>query len=147
MNNVQVTDNTVKFLKAFENGMEENLLAATMLWHGGIQKELTGAKSGRVYLVPGTKRKYTASAPGESPARRTGRLAQAMKYKVVNDEGILGVDASYSTTGKKKVRVATYAEWLEKGNSKMAARPFIKPAYSNNAQAILRELSRPVKGF
>ena len=33
---------------------------------------LHGQRSGKKYRVPGTRRKYTASAPGESPAVRTG---------------------------------------------------------------------------
>ena len=33
---------------------------------------LRGQRSGRRYRVPGTKRHYTASAPGEPPAVRTG---------------------------------------------------------------------------
>ena len=33
---------------------------------------LRGQRSGKKYRVPGTRRKYTASAPGESPAVRTG---------------------------------------------------------------------------
>lgn len=33
---------------------------------------LRGARGGRTYRVPGTKRHYTASAPGEVPAVRTG---------------------------------------------------------------------------
>ena len=33
---------------------------------------LRGKRSGRVYRVPNTKRHYTASAPGEAPAVRTG---------------------------------------------------------------------------
>lgn len=147
MSDVQVTDNTVKFMKAFEKGVEENLLAAVMLWHGGIQQELTGSKSGRVYLVPGSKRKYTASAPGESPARRTGRLAQAMKYKVIEEEGIVGVDSSTAPAGKKSIRVADYAAMLEAGTSKMKARPYIKPAYTKNELDIKAELSRPLRGF
>ncbi len=35
---------------------------------------LSGQRSGRRYLVPGTRTYYTASAPGEAPAVRTGAL-------------------------------------------------------------------------
>ena len=35
---------------------------------------LRGKRSGRVYRKPHTKSHYTASAPGEPPARRTGNL-------------------------------------------------------------------------
>lgn len=34
---------------------------------------LRGRRSGRQYRVPNTRRKYTASAPGEVPAQRTGQ--------------------------------------------------------------------------
>ena len=33
---------------------------------------LRGQRGGRIYGVPGTKRKYQASAPGQPPAVRTG---------------------------------------------------------------------------
>ena len=35
---------------------------------------LRGQRSGRVYRKPHSKARYTASAPGEPPARRTGML-------------------------------------------------------------------------
>ena len=35
---------------------------------------LKGKRSGRKYRKPNSKRRYTASAPGEPPARRTGAL-------------------------------------------------------------------------
>ena len=35
---------------------------------------LKGQRSGRVYRKPFSRATYTASAPGESPARRTGNL-------------------------------------------------------------------------
>lgn len=147
MSDVIVENSIGRFVKAFEEGTEENLLAAAMAWHGGIQKELTGSRSGRVYRVPGTKRKYTASAPGQAPARRTGRLAQAMKFQVKDNEGLVGIDASYSKVGKTRVRVADYATMLEKGTSKMKARPYIEPAYQKNIDAIKDELTRPIGGF
>lgn len=40
---------------------------------------LSGQGSGRTYRVPGTSRTYTASAPGEVPAKRTGKFRISWK--------------------------------------------------------------------
>ena len=115
-----------------------------------IQSQLSGNRSGRFYPVPGnpfydrstpqneradnywvkftgTKRRedikggaYQASAPGESPAVRTGRLRQSFNMRVIP-----------SDDGQYLVLVSTnvyYADDLEYGTEKIAARPFIKPA-------------------
>lgn len=43
---------------------------------------MAGPKSGREYPVPGTKRTYIASAPGEYPAIRTGQLRSQIKLAI-----------------------------------------------------------------
>ena len=113
-----------------------------------IQSQLSGNRSGRFYPVPGNpyydrsskekadnywikftgtrKREeikggaYQASAPGEAPAVRTGRLRQSFNMRVVP-----------SDDGQFFVKVTTnvfYADDLEYGTEKIKARPFVKPA-------------------
>lgn len=131
---LEVIDRTTQFLKVFKEGTEDNILAAIMVWHGGVQSTLSGARSGRVYRVPGTKRKYTASSPGQAPARVFGDLARSYKYQVINGIGEVG-------SGMDK------ALWLEKGTTKMLPRPHLQPAYNKNSKAIKAELIRPIKGM
>lgn len=144
-----------------QRGIQANLKAAAMIWWSGVQKELTGMKSGRTYFVPGTggvtkkpitiqtkhprykvksyKRRakirtgvtYRASSPGESPARRTGTLAQTYQYRVRN---------GYAEVGSPE----KYAIALEKGTSRMAPRPHLAKAYVKNRKQIENALGREV---
>ena len=114
---------------------------------------LTGQRTGRRYVIPGLKtirereallsmrrgkpvrltakqreaRKYTASAPGEPPAVRTGRLRNSIKYRIVGTgadlRGIVGSPLEY-------------APHLEFGTSKMERRPFLRPTYERTREAI-----------
>lgn len=70
---------------------------------------------GRVY----GRRKHRASAPGQGPAVDTGRLRSSISHEV----GKVGTTIV--------ARVGTdveYAKYLELGTSKMAPRPFLRPA-------------------
>ncbi|PKN85445.1 MAG: hypothetical protein CVU46_11070 [Chloroflexi bacterium HGW-Chloroflexi-8] len=79
-----------------------------------VVNSMAGAKHGRLYQRG--KIVHQASAPSEPPAIDTGHLAnsiQAQKVKV----------------GSARINVgAAYGVNLELGTSKMAARPFLKPA-------------------
>lgn len=77
---------------------------------------LKGQRSGRRYRVPGTKSYYTASAPGEPPAVRTGAYRSSWQPTALKE-------------GDKYIsRIETeipYADWLENGTpgGQMAPRP------------------------
>lgn len=82
---------------------------------------LKGQGSGRVYRKPYTKKAtYTASAPGEVPARRTGSLRLHwngnIKQRLASSGGI-SIIVELESQEK-------YAAALEHGTSKMAARPY-----------------------
>lgn len=44
-----------------------------------ILEQMAKPKTGRWYIVPGTRVKYQASAPGEYPAIRTGQLRSSIR--------------------------------------------------------------------
>lgn len=125
---------TANFLKAFNAQCEENLLAAIMVWHGGVTEMLTGTRSGRRYRIAGTSRYYQASAAGEAPATRTGALRQSYKFRVIDNVAEVGSDLDYSVS-------------LEKGTSKMRPRPHLMPAYERNEKKIKEELSQSIRGW
>lgn len=81
-------------------------------------------KSGRVYTIRG--RKHQASAPGEAPANRTGKLMKSASYRVRNHEEMeVGLTASY-------------ANYLETGTRKMKPRPYLTRAVeANHRNAVL----------
>lgn len=89
----------------------------------------TGARTGRIYRFRG--RPHQASAPGEVPANRSGKLADSGGYRVKShSEMVVGEEAPY-------------AGYLENGTrGRMAPRPHLITAINNKArdteQALLR---------
>jgi hypothetical protein len=81
---------------------------------------LRGQRSGRRYLVPGTKRYYQASAPGEPPAVRTGifRLSWQPSAHVVFGSYISRIESNVKIPNGR-----TLGDILENGTSRMAPRP------------------------
>lgn len=71
---------------------------------------------------PKTKQVHQASAPGEPPAQDTSHLFQSLTYEVTDLTG--------------EIILADYAEYLEFGTEKMAARPFIIPSLEEVLQRI-----------
>lgn len=86
-----------------------------------------GPRTGRVYTFRG--RKHQASAPGEVPANRTGRLAESVGYLASGHDDL--------TVGEE----AEYAGYLENGTHnrdgslRMAPRPHLSVAV-NETQTI-----------
>jgi hypothetical protein len=81
-----------------------------------IRGSMRSAKSGRTYRRPGGGT-YIASAPGESPAVKTGALIRSLRARKSN--------------GGLKVRITAevkHGKWMEQGTDKIAPRPFMKPA-------------------
>lgn len=81
---------------------------------------LRGQGGGRRYRVPGTKKYYTASAPGQPPAVRTGafRLSWQPKVEAAGDVYTSKIETNIKV-GKKGYLLG---ELLEGGTSKMAPR-------------------------
>ena len=96
----------------------------------------TGTRSGKTYSYKGTK--YTASAPGEPPANRSGRLASSFGFhrtiqelhiynKAVSDDG------------------APYPWFLEEGTGKMKPRPYFLKTINKLGQEFQKELKKIAK--
>ena len=101
---------------------------------------LKGQRGGRIYRKPHTKRAtYTASAPGEPPARRTGNLRMHWNGQV-KSEGSSGGGVSIIAELESQ---ESYAGYLENGTSKMAARPFVEKIKEKAAPEIQRIYSEP----
>lgn len=81
---------------------------------------LNGSRGGRSYRKYPYKSTYTASAPGEPPARRTGNLRLHWSGNVeAGSSGSGGVSMTCVIEAEE-----FYAGYLENGTRKMAARPF-----------------------
>lgn len=94
-----------------------------------------GPKTGRVYSFRGGR--HQASAPGESPANRTGRLAGSGDYKVRNFQEM--------TVGLTE----DYAKYLEDGTKKMKPRPVliraVRAKSRDTERAILEAVKREIE--
>ena len=96
-----------------------------------------GPASGLTYKKSNPTRTHTASAPGQPPMSDTGRLANSITFDRVGD--------LTATVGS----ALNYAPWLEYGTSRMAARPFFRPAvermrpkYIGKLEDIIRRAAR-----
>ncbi len=94
---------------------------------------------GRRYYVPGTSRLYTASAPGEPPAARTGTFKNSWQPKVICD------GASFISRIESNVNVNGHnlGELLENGTSRMAPRPHHDRIKQQALPEIVRIYSEP----
>ena len=82
---------------------------------------INGPKTGRIYSFRGGR--HQASAPGEPPANRTGRLANSGDFKVRNWQEM--------TVGE----TAEYADFLENGTrGRIAPRPHLIRAVNSKAR-------------
>lgn len=114
---------------------------------------LKGQRNGRRYRTPYTgsrtprekgKKKYktpmyTASAPGEPPARRTGNLRMHWNGQVkTRDQPGGGIEVVAELESMEP-----YAVHLEHGTPKMAPRPFVEKIKEEAAPEIRRIFSEP----
>lgn len=97
---------------------------------------LRGQGGGRTYRVPGTKRTYSASAPGEVPAVRTGAFRNSWQ------------PTTYAFGDSYISRITSgifYAGWLEHGTpgGQMAPRPHHQKILEHAKPKIIRIYSAP----
>ena len=116
--------------------MEKRSYQAANELRNASQLVLRGQRSGRRYKVPGTYRRqrdktdgkmkngryYTASAPGEPPAMRTGafRMSWQPTAQVVYGSYISRIESDIRTDNGQHI----LGDILEEGTSRMAPRPY-----------------------
>ena len=114
-----------KLLQDVEQQIQSRSVRAANVLKKYSNKVLSNAagRSGKVYRKPGTMSNkgnhYTASAPGEPPALRTGELRRSWR-PLPTSEMVAG-EKRYHPGLHTDVK---YAPMLESGTSKIAARPF-----------------------
>ena len=101
---------------------------------------LKGQRSGRIYRKPFTKyATYTASAPGEVPARRTGNLRMHWNGQVKNGN----ISEGGATIVAELESQESYAILLENGTSKIEPRPFVEKIKEKAMPEIQKIYSEP----
>lgn len=135
--------------------MERRSYLAANELRNASQLVLRGQRHGRRYKVPGTHRRqrdktdgkmkngryYTASAPGEPPAVRTGafRMSWRPTAHVVFGSYISRIESDQRTENGQH----TLGEILEDGTSKMAPRPYKDAILQKAEPKIVQIYSKP----
>lgn len=122
---IQIENNVDTILIKLQQNLKTKMEDATMAVRNKSLEVLSGTRSGRTYVIPGTKVTYTASAPGEPPAVQTGRLRQSIATEISND----GMVGKVGTT-------LDYGRELEQGRSNMAPRPWLKPSFEQSENEV-----------
>ncbi|HCA29132.1 MAG TPA: hypothetical protein DEP23_06010 [Ruminococcaceae bacterium] len=99
---------------------------------------LRGQRSGRVYKRPFSRSKYTASAPGEPPAVRSGDLRRSWRQRTASESTGKSLTVKPAITTDVK-----YAPWLDEGTDKMEPRPFEDPIIEDAKPKIKAIYSEP----
>ena len=98
---------------------------------------LAGNRTGRRYKLPGRKRSYRASAPGEPPAVRFGGLRASITASTAKTEANGITVARFGSHGLKP----PYGLYLETRKDKKLRRAFLRPTRKREdtkVRAILR---------
>ena len=107
---------------------------------------LRGQRSGKKYRVPGTRRKYTASAPGESPAVRTGVFRLSWGTHVHVEKNGTHFRAVSAIESKERAGGRLLGEMLENGTSRIAPRPYKQKVIDRALPKIKAIYQKPYQG-
>jgi len=121
------SEDLTAFLKA--NASEKAQEAAYYLV-GKLKVVLSGAGRGKLARIPGTKRKYRQSRPGDPPAKRLGYLATSIDVQA-RDKGQRFLVGSRDFHHPKGGRI-NYGEFLEAFERTEIRRPWLFPTAMKN---------------
>lgn len=107
---------------------------------------LRGARSGKVYRVPNTGKKYKASAPGEPPAVRTGIFRLSWGTHIHVEKSGTGFRAVSSIESHERAGGRLLGEMLENGHGSVAPRPYKQKVIDRALPKIKAIYSKPYKG-
>ena len=107
---------------------------------------LRGQRSGKKYRVPGTRRKYTASAPGESPAVLTGVFRLSWGTHVHVEKNGAHFRAVSAIESKERAGGRRLGEMLENGTGRIAPRPYKQKVIDRALPKIKAIYQKPYQG-
>lgn len=141
-------------------GMKSRAYRVSNELRNASQLVLRGQRSGRRYNVPGTGRmkynkknhtasityrKYTASAPGEAPAVRTGtfRASWQTRTESTGSGNTLSVKSMIESNVRTENGKYLLGEILEDGTSRMSPRPFKERIQQRALPKVLKIYKEP----
>jgi len=139
---IGLSEVTKEELAALRQPAERSVLKAALYFEGAVKKKLTGPRTGRIYRIGKRGRTYQASAPGEPPAVKTGKLRQSIAHVGPTWDG----DSVSAEVGSRLV----YAARLEFGGTdsrgvRILPRPYLSATFLEeeaNLTRILEEAGR-----
>jgi hypothetical protein len=144
---------------------QQAVLAAALHMESKVKEKLSGERSGRTYYVNPPRRradgtsprgrnsrraKYTASAPGEPPAVKRGKLRQAITHtrpKKTGDkiESLVGVDLKRIPYARR-LEYGGASRTKQGGTVMIEPRPYMRPTFFEQEAEVVaimqREMSR-----
>lgn len=136
---VRVFDKTKSLNHNVKRGIKLGMFDVGRKIKPDIQRSILDTnKTGRVYLVRlgGNTVRHRASAPGQAPANLTGKLQRSVNYRIRRGGQQMEIGAGND--------LINYARGLELGNSRIAPRPYIKPAITKNNKNIIEFVNRRI---
>jgi len=101
----------------------------------------TALDTTKSYYTNNKTKAHHPSLPGNPPAVDTGNLRESINYEVhKNGKEVYGIVGS-----NQKDFNEDYAVYTEYGTTKMAARPWLRPAMRQNNEFIRRTIAKAVK--
>jgi hypothetical protein len=120
---------------ALGHGLKDAVLSGGHVIEGFAKVAIQNPpKTGTVYRHGNVA--HQASAPGEAPATDTGALANSIKVEVLEASQTKAVSGTGPT--------AESGEDLELGTSRMAARPYMRPAADEHHAEIEKAMKQPI---
>lgn len=154
MSDIEVTfqSNGEEIGELFEQACERALVRMGLSAEGFAKKNLTRSKVVDTGLL---RNSVTYAVSGQEAAKKDYKARKATKVKDENGKytkvlktGKYSGTAPESEDGSKSVYIGTnveYAPYIELGTSKMAARPYIKPAVTDHSGVYKRILEDEMK--
>lgn len=99
---LEITFYTGQVTASIDLVRRQRLHQAAIIFHEVLTKQvLVGPRSGRMYKIPYRRAWYTASAPGEPPAYRTGTLQRSYmispaRVSDIDERVTIGTNVSYA---------------------------------------------------
>jgi len=126
-----------------ENQMIARGFSAATVLYNNTQLVLRGRRSGRTYLIPNTTRHYTASAPGEPPANRTGIFRASWRPETHTEGSGDNIEVHSSAVSTYSVGGRVLGRMLQNGTKKVAPRPYMEKVREKSKKQIYHIYSRP----
>lgn len=139
-----------KTVTATLNGIQKEVTQRTYRasneLRGASLRILRGKRSGKKYRVPNTSRTYTASAPGEPPAVRTGafRLSWGAHVHVEKNGTLFRAVAAIES--RERAGDQLLGETLENGTGRMKPRPYKQKVIDMAMPKVKALYQKPYKG-